>query len=532
MIAASEFPIDTNASAMDMANAMFGDGVTVLSAFFTGDNDASGIYTYGDSIAPNATPGDTGIILSTGDAEDYTNSSGQSNQRTNTSTNNSGVNDNSAFNTLAGGVTRDASWIDVDFVATGDTMTMQFIFTSEEYLEYVNSIYNDAVGVWINGVNVPLSVATGDSAASVGSVSNVNNESLYLDNTSNAYNTEMDGITVTMTLTIPLHDGVNSLRIGIADVADSSYDLNLLIAGDSIQTTLVAIYNDVTIFAGGNTSVDILANDINSTGGTLVITHINGQEAFVGVPITLPSGHDITLNANGTIQVEPDSDIETASFTYQTAAEDAFGNVLQTDVGFVTVETILCFVAGTMIQTPNGEVEVDVLTSGDMVMTYDNGPQPVRWVGQRRVRAIGNFAPIQIKAGTFGDHGTLLLSPQHRVLVRDSLAELLFGERKVLVAAKDLVNDNSVRRIEGDTIDYIHILFDKHKVVFSEDLATESFLPGPQTTKAFEQDIIEEITTIFPELDVLTGDGYNRSVRRTVKQFEARVLFPETDRAA
>jgi hypothetical protein len=56
-------------------------------------------------------------------------------------------------------------------------------------------------------------------------------------------------------------------------------------------------------------------------------------------------------------------------------------------------------------------------------------------------------------------------------------------------------------------------------------LATESFLPGPQTTKAFEQDIVDEIVAIFPELDALTGKGYSPSARRTLKRFEAEVLL-------
>lgn len=533
MVAASELPIDTSANAVEMANAIFGDGVTVVSASFTGDNDASGIYSNGDSIAPGVTPSDTGVILSTGDAENFTNSTGSSNQNNNTTTNNSGVNNNSDFNTLAGGATRDASWIDVDFIPTGDVMTMQFVFSSEEYPEYVNSIYNDAVGVWINGVNVPLSVATEDSAVSVGSVSSVNNENLYVNNMNDDYNTEMDGFTVTMTLTIPVNSGsVNSIRIGIADVADSSYDSNLLIAGDSVQTTLVALDDSTTMWANGSQSLDVLANDVNNTVGTLEITHINGQAVTVGSSVTLATGQTVTLNADGTLQIDTDSDYEEVSFTYETASVDGSGTVLQTDVGFVTVDTIPCFVKGTMIQTPDGEISVEKLQPGDLVLTYDDGPQPIRWVGQREVPAVADFAPIKIKANTFGDHRTLLLSPQHRVLVRDSLAELLFGEREVLVAAKDLVNDRSVRRIEGDTVDYVHILFDKHQVVFSEGLATESFLPGPQTTKAFEQDIIDEICTIFPELDVLTGEGYSPAARRTLKHFEAKVLFPEASKAA
>ena len=94
----------------------------------------------------------------------------------------------------------------------------------------------------------------------------------------------------------------------------------------------------------------------------------------------------------------------------------------------------------------------------------------------------------------------------------------------MLVAARHLVNGRSVRRIEGGMVEYVHLLFDAHEVVFSEGLPTESFLPGPQTTAVFEADILDEICTLFPELDPRTGDGYGPAARRTLKEFEGRVL--------
>lgn len=519
MVAASELSIIESSSATAMANEIFGDGVTVVGASYSGWSESSGIYTGGDSTSPGVVPGDTGVILSTGRAADFTNSTGSSNQSTNTSTNTPGATNDSDFNALAGASTYDASFMIVDFIPTGDTMTMQFVFSSEEYPEYSNSIYNDAVGVWINGANVELAV--GDGGSDVGNVNQSDNENLFINNSNDDYNTEMDGFTVTMTLTIPVNPGVvNSIKIGIADVGDSSYDSNLLIAGDSLQTTLIANDDAVTMKEGTTKTVDVMANDDNTTGGTLTVTHINGVPVSVGDTITLGTGQEITLNADGTFEIETDNDNDTVSFTYE--VESSTG---ATDIGFVTVETIPCFVSGTMIMTPDGEVPVESLTPGDMVMTHDDGAQPVRWVGSRTVEAVGNFAPIKIRRDTFGGHNTLMLSPQHRVLIRDALAELLFGDTEVLVSAKDLVNGKSVKRMEGGDITYVHLLFDKHQVVFSEGLATESFLPGPQTTKAFEQDIVDEIVAIFPELDALTGKGYSPSARRTLKRFEAEVLL-------
>lgn len=520
MVSGVEIPIDRGASATEMAQTIFGDGVTVIGASYTGDRDSSGIYTNGDSISPGVTPGDTGVMFSTGDLRGFTNNNFfQSNQSASTTTSSSGPNGVNDFDNAAGSRTFDASYLDVDFIPTGDVMTMQFVFASEEYPEFATGAFQDFFGVWVNGNFVPLSIGDGDIDPN--NLNAGSNGNLFIDNTADQFNTEMDGFTATLTLTMPVNaDEVNSIRIGIADVTDSNYDSTVMIAADSVQTTLVAGDDTTTLFPDGSRTLDLLANDINNTAGTLTITHLNGQAVSAGDIVTLNSGQQIQLNADGTVEVIGDGDTELFNFTYE--VESSTG---QTDVGFVTVDSVPCFVAGTLIRTPEGEVPVETLQPGDLVLTQDDGAQPLRWIGRRRVMAAGDFAPIRIAAETFGVHRELLLSPLHRVLIRDSLAELLFGEREVLVAARDLVNDRSVRRIEGGEVEYVHILFDRHQVVFSEGLPTESFLPGPQTARSFEAEIVEEICALFPEIDPETGAGYSAAARRTLKRYEARLLM-------
>lgn len=525
MVAGVELTYQTNASAIQMAETIFGDGVTVTGASYSGSSYSSAIYSNGDAVAGNVTPSDTGVILSTGSATRFTNNSSESNLRTNTSVNSGGANNDADFNAITGASTYDASFLEIDFIPDPgmDTMTMQFVFSSEEYPEYTNSIYNDMVGVWINGTHVPLSVA--NSGTAINSVNDANNENLYNDNTNDQFNTEMDGFTVTMTLTIPLNpDTVNSIKIGIADTGDSNYDSNLLIAADSVQTMLIAEQDFVTMQDGTTKTVDVLGNDINNTAGTLEITHINGVSVVPGDTVVLPSGQQVTLNADGTLTITTDSDIETSSFTYEVQAVDGSGTVLESDVGFVTVDTIPCFVAGTLIETANGQQAVETLAEGDLVMTRDDGLQPLRWMGRRKVPAEGKMAPIFIEANAMGTHNALKVSPLHRILVKDAVAELLFGEEEVLIAAKDLVNDKTIRPVTGGEVEYVHLMFDRHQVIYSEGLATESFLPGPQTTKSFEAEMVEEITTIFPELDVMTGDGYGPAARPLLKRHEAAAL--------
>ena len=517
MATGAELNYDRNATAEEMAETIFGDGVEVTDASYTGDWRSSAIYSGGDSLAPGATPSDSGLILSTGRADRYTNSSGDPNRSGSQSSNTKGENNNSDFNAAAGTRTYDASYLDVTFVPDGDHITMQFVFASEEYPEYINSIYQDFVGVWVNGEFVDVEFGNGD--ADPGNINSGTNENLFLDNTGDAYNTEMDGLTVTMTLTIPVNAGEeNDLRIGIADVSDSSYDSNLLIAADSVQSSLVAMTDSTYLKPEGTKTIDVLSNDEAPDGATLTITHINGIAATAGTTVTLTTGQTVQLNADGTLALTGDGDTEDFNFTY------AVTDGSNTDTGLVNVTSVPCFTAGTRIRTPGGLVPVEMLAPGDLVCTRDDGPQPLRWTGSRTVPAEGKLAPVLIREGSLGRHGDLLVSPRHRVLVSGAMAELLFGEPEVLAAAADLVNGTGVTRQPGGTVTYVHILFDRHQVVWSEGLATESFLPGPCTSGLLERAALEEICSLFPELDPDTGDGYSPAARPALKGFEGRLL--------
>ena len=520
MVAGVELTYDSSATALAMANLIFGGGGTVNRATYTGDPDASAIYSDGD-LAPGVVPSETGVILSTGEAQGFTrNNSTQSNVSSGQTTANSGPSD-ADFNALAGTTTNDASFLEVVFTPDpGVTvMTIDFVFSSEEYPEYVNSIYNDLVGVWVN--DNPVTVAVGDGSASVSNISDAVNENLYVDNTGDQFNTEMDGFTITMSVTFTVvPEQENTIKIGVADVADSAYDSNLLIAANSFQGLVVAQDDLGTIFPNGTRTVDVLANDVNETAGTLEITKINGVDVNSGDTVNLPGGQSVTLNADGTITFNTDGDVEDVAFTYEVTSTTG-----ESDTGYVSYGIVPCFTAGTLIATPVGDRKVETLKPGDLVLTEDEGPQPLRWVGQRSVPATGPLAPIRIAPDSFGSHGEILVSPLHRILVRGPLAELYFGDEEVLVAAKDLVNGRTVRRVEGGTVDYVHLLFDRHQVIQSNGLRSESFLPGSLTGQLFETEAIREICSIFPELDPETGSGYGPAARRMLKAHEAGLLM-------
>lgn len=363
MATAQELTVNTSATAVDMANAMFGSGITVVGATYTGATNSSGIYSGANTTIPGISLTDSGVILSTGNVGDFTNSSGTTN--TNTATNKGtdvtgGIDGDSNLNAVAGATTYDGAILTADFIPDGDMITMSFVFSSEEYPEYVNAGYNDAFGVWVNGVYVPVTIST-SGQVSIDTVNPNSNENLYLSNANDTYNTEMDGFTVVVSFKAPVNSGqVNTIKIGIADAGDAVYDSNLMIMGDSIQTYTLAYDDTVNVVANGTRTYDILANDDHPAGSTLTITQIAGKPISPGQTITLTSGQQVTLNADGTITVKANGVVGDENFTY--TVTDGLGN---TDVGYVTIHTTSTTAKDGIVSGTSGNDLIDTAYVGD-----------------------------------------------------------------------------------------------------------------------------------------------------------------------
>ena len=150
----------------------------------------------------------------------------------------------------------------------------------------------------------------------------------------------------------------------------------------------------------------------------------------------------------------------------------------------------VAFTAGTHVTMASGaQIPVEALQPGDMVLTRDDGPCPVRWIGHSTIRAVGDFAPVRIAAGTLHNENDLLVSPDHRLLIYQRSDALGAGRHEVLVRACHLVNGDSVRRETGGFVDYFQILFDAHQIIYAEGIAAETLLVGPRTRAALPRDI-------------------------------------------
>ena len=142
----------------------------------------------------------------------------------------------------------------------------------------------------------------------------------------------------------------------------------------------------------------------------------------------------------------------------------------------LTNETLTpaCYCRGTLIRTPEGEVAVEALAEGDLVLTLSGAAKPVRWIGRRSYG--GRFLagrrelhPVRILAHALADG-----VPGRDLLVSAKHAMLLDG---VLVPAADLVNGQTVVVEPGlPRVDYYHVELDRHDVILAEGAASETFV--------------------------------------------------------
>lgn len=194
-------------------------------------------------------------------------------------------------------------------------------------------------------------------------------------------------------------------------------------------------------------------------------------------------------------------------------------------VTFSEIENIvICFTTGTRIATPRGQIRVEQLRVGDVVLTADHGPQPIRWIGTKTVPAKGKLAPVRFAPGVMGNDRALTVSPQHRMLMAGYQAQMYFGETEVLIPAKHMCMLEGVDTCDGGDVTYVHLLFDRHEIVFAEGAPTESFHPGLCGMEAIDDPARDELFALFPELRSNPG-AFGPTNRRSLKRHEAKVLL-------
>ncbi|KAA5595959.1 Hint domain-containing protein [Blastochloris sulfoviridis] len=243
-------------------------------------------------------------------------------------------------------------------------------------------------------------------------------------------------------------------------------------------------------------------DEIYGGAGDDVITGGKGEDTIkggAGDDTVVFSGnrdqYTIIANNDGTFSITNDvtGETDTVDFDVESA---------QFDDGTVTI----CFMPGTMVRTPSGEVAVETLQAGDHVLTSEGAAQPVRWIGRQTVSTrFGDplrVLPIRIKAGALGEgvpSRDLLISPDHAILVDGAL-----------IHAGALVNGTSIVRERDvpEVFTYYHVELDDHSLVLAENTPAETFVDN---VERLNFDNWAEYQALYPEGKTITELPYPRA---------------------
>jgi hypothetical protein len=135
-----------------------------------------------------------------------------------------------------------------------------------------------------------------------------------------------------------------------------------------------------------------------------------------------------------------------------------------------------CFLPGTCILTSQGEVPIEDLRIGDLVVTVRGEAKPIKWIGRQSFKKSGaawqdSVLPIRIARGALDEntpHRDLYVSPWHAFLIDG-----------FLMPAMDLVNGTSIVPAlpdEREVIDYFQLVLDTHEMVLAEGAPAETLL--------------------------------------------------------
>lgn len=263
------------------------------------------------------------------------------------------------------------------------------------------------------------------------------------------------------------------------------------------------IYNYVAIYS------DADGSQISAGPAAGTLTDGQANNTFGDTPELLDSD---TAATSGSYQGSFDSGGDTflqvnhggGTFLYSLASDPGTvtppatsGDIPPLDTSLFTV----CFAAGTLITTTEGESKVEALQIGDLVVTAEGKEVPVLWIGLQKVHKIftpkERFVPVRVKAGALGDgipHSDLVLTADHALIIDD-----------FAINAGALVNGATIvyDPIESlpDSVTYYHVETEDHSVILANGAPAETYIDYVQR-KAFSN--YEEYVNLYGEERIVT----------------------------
>jgi hypothetical protein len=308
----------------------------------------------------------------------------------------------------------------------------------------------------------------------------------------------LEGRDYTTANALTIDAGMFNLQAGTVTTGGITIQDNGTVQGSGI--IVGAIVNNANLISL-NTGL-VLTGALSGTG---VVTFGDNASTIevgavaAGETITMRGGNTLKLdqpaNFHGTIVAHPGDRIDLKGITADKATLQ--GSDLVVTHGGATVATlhlagsyagdsftvassggnaelaIVCYARGTQIMTPHGEVPIERLKPGQLVVTASGETQPIVWVGRRKVdcarHPVPHLAqPVRIKAGSFGramPHRDLVVSPAHAIY-----------DEGVLIPARFLINGRNVVQEDVATVEYFHIELERHDLILAEGLPAETYL--------------------------------------------------------
>lgn len=250
----------------DLVETLVGDGITYSDVVYTGAAEGAGEVTGMSAIGV-----EEGVALSSGSVANSEKGPssilGPNGSEGNTST--LGVPGDADLDLIVDpSTTMDASVLEFDFIPETDQVTFTYVFGSDEYNEFVGSVYNDVFGFYVNGTNCAVAdTDEGSAPVTINTINNELNSSLYNDNDAAAghpHDTEMDGFTDPLVCASEVTAGeTNHVKLAIADSSDSSLDSAVVISAGTFQASSAPIAEDATYTTTVDTPVStpLVASD-------------------------------------------------------------------------------------------------------------------------------------------------------------------------------------------------------------------------------------------------------------------------------
>ncbi len=294
----------TGTVAQWVQNVLVGNGVSVSNVSFTGSAQSIGTFTSGFN---NGNMGITsGLVLSTGNVNQLPGAGSAF-----CSTNTNGGSDPQLASLITQSI-KDAAVLEFDFVPLSDTLKFRYVFGSEEYPEFVNSI-NDVFGFFISGLSPYGGLYNNQNIALIPNtttpitINNVNqnlNSQYYVNNSFGTY-VKLDGFTTVLTAWVKVFSCMTyHIKIAIGDAQDHIYDSAVFLEANSFTSNAV-ILNSTTSSSIDTTSVEgcndaILTFKLPQVQSTVSTIYFNtGGTATNGVDysqlpnsVVIPAGQD------------------------------------------------------------------------------------------------------------------------------------------------------------------------------------------------------------------------------------------------